>query len=201
MSPYAIRCNWCGRSTTVSAFFQVLTIGVLIVAALVVGGVVPVDAVTRYLPRGFLKDPPMPQRVAESPEASGRGEAPGGYGRPESRTAAENRRRERSRADEEADRRRASARREQQQTAAIGDDRCDSTDRINALAARYATWVASDLRLIACREVRQGFTADQLVASRGRPLSQVDSAAAQVWVYRDMRVVVQDDQVVAIRSN
>jgi len=200
MSPYAIRCNWCGRSTTVSAFFQVLTIGVLIVAALVIGGVMPVDAVTRYLPRGFLKDPPLPPQVAAPVEGSGRGEAPGGYGRPESRTAEENRRRERSRADEEAERRRR-AQREARQTAAVDDDRCDSTDRVNGLAARYATWSAADLRLIACRDVRQGFTSDQLIASRGRPLRQVDSAATQVWVYSDMSVVVADDRVVAIRSN
>ena len=198
MSPYAIRCNWCGRSTTVSAFFQVLTIGILIAAGLVVGGVMPLDAVTRYLPAGILERSPFRGRPVESAEAPGRGEAPGGYGRAESRGATEAR--EPSRADEEADRRRR-AQREARQTAAAGGEGCASIARLNALAARYDTWSAADLRLIACREVRHGFTTDQLRASRGRPLREVDSAATRVWVYRDMRVVVQDDQVVAIRNN
>ena len=199
MSPYAIRCNWCGRSTTVSAFFQVATIGVLIAAALVVGGVMPLDAVTRYLPAGLLDDSPFRQRPMETAEGPGRGEAPGGYGRPESRTATDERSGQ-SRADEEEDRRRR-AQREARQSATATGGGCASTARVNALAARYDSWSAADLRLIACREVREGFTSDQLIASRGRPLRQVDSAASKVWVYRDMRVVVQDDQVVAIRSN
>jgi hypothetical protein len=196
MSPYAARCNWCGRSTTVSAFFQVATIGVLIAAALVVGGVMPVDAVTRYLPAGILKDSPLRQPAPESATGSGRGEAPGGYGRPESRSGSSDRRP--SRADEEEARRRQASRRQRQVTGAT--DRCDSADRITSLANRYP-WAASDLRLIACREVREGFTEDQLIASRGRPSRQVDSAGSEVWVYRDMRVVVQADRVIAIRNN
>ena len=201
MSPYAIRCNWCGRSTTVSAFLQVLTIGVLIAAALVVGGVIPVDAVTRYVPAGFLKDPPLPGAVSASAEGSGRGEVPGGYGRPESRTAAANRGRDRSRADEEAERRRQADRRARQQRQTAAVDRCDSDEHINALASRYDTWAAADLRLIACREVRQGFTEDQVIASRGRASRQVDSAGTRVWVYRDIQVVLHAGQVIAIRSN
>ncbi len=50
MPPYAVRCGWCGRSTTVSAFLQVTSIAVVIVGALVVAGVVPMSRITRYIP-------------------------------------------------------------------------------------------------------------------------------------------------------
>ena len=40
---YAVRCTWCGRSTSVSAFFQVVSIAVIVVAALLFTGIIPVQ--------------------------------------------------------------------------------------------------------------------------------------------------------------
>ena len=54
MSRYASRCNECGRSTTLSAFFQVGSLGVLIVAILMLGGVMPSSALGFVLPRATI---------------------------------------------------------------------------------------------------------------------------------------------------
>jgi len=190
ISSYASRCTWCGRSTTVSAFLQVVAFATLIVAALVVGGVVPVGAFTRFLPTGWIDRSPLPPRSTETGEVTGGGGAAGGgrggYGAVPSA--------EQQRRDEPS---------EQAERATAGRPRCDSPERINALAARHDDWDRSDLALIACRRLREGFTEAQLVAARGRPLRRMtpDSASGmEVWVYRDLRVVLDRDRIVSIRE-
>ena len=50
MPSYAVRCGWCGRSTTVSAFLQVFSIAVVVVGGLVLAGVMPMSSITRHIP-------------------------------------------------------------------------------------------------------------------------------------------------------
>ena len=183
-----------------SAFLQVVAFATLIVAALVAGGVVPVGAFTRFLPTNWIEGSPLPPRSAEATEGAGGGGgqgggARGGYG---SVPTAEQQRREeaRSRAEERE-------RAERAERAAAGRPGCDSPERIDALAARHDDWDRNDLALIACRRLREGFTEEQLVAARGRPLRRMtpDSASGmEVWVYRDMRVVLDRDRIVSIRE-
>jgi hypothetical protein len=199
ISSYASRCTWCGRSTSVSAFLQVVAFGTLIVAALFVGGLLPVTALTRYLPSNWLKASPLPPRSpAASEGAAGGGAAQGsgaGYGAVAGpgqtsdggRPAASNSGRERDRDDP---------------AAAIGPD-CGSDARINLLAVRYADWSRDDLGLIACGRLREGFSPDQVTAARGRPLRRTrpdGQSSLEVWVYRDIRVVLDGDRVASIRE-
>lgn len=197
MSPYAARCNWCGRSTSASAFLQVLTLAAMVLAILVLAGVMPMASVSAMLPDGWLKKSPLPMQTAEVGGAGSGGgstgsRARGGYGSVEER----NREVERTRRETEA--------REKDQRARLtaAGSKCDSETRIDALAARHETWTREDLALIACRQVATGFSTDQLIAARGRPLRRIrpdGAATAEVWVYRDMRVVVEGDRAVSIR--
>jgi hypothetical protein len=190
ISSYAARCNWCGRSTTVSGFLQVLTLGVLVLAALVVGGVVPLGTFTRYLPTNWIEAAPLPAQTGAVPAGGGDrggqggGSAAAGVGAPVSR-----------------DRERPASRAEERQTSSLPD--CDSPQRIALLAVRHAEWNRDDLALIACRKLREGFSDEQVVAAQGRPLRRLspDTASGmEVWVYRDMRVVLERDRVVSIRQ-
>jgi len=199
ISSYASRCTWCGRSTSVSAFLQVIAFATLIVAALFVGGLLPASALTRYLPSNWLKASPLPARSAESPEgAGGGGSAQGsgaGYGavtapaQPSDggRPAASTSGRERDRDD---------------RSAAGGPD-CASDARINLLSVRYADWSRDDIALVACGRLREGFSAEQVTAARGRPLRRTrpgGESSLEVWVYRDIRVVLDGNRVVSIRE-
>lgn len=173
----------------------------LIVAALVVGGVVPVAAFTRYLPANWLKESPLPARSAEAAEGAGggggSGSRRGGYGAVEARAEAEQRRRDAASRAEERER----AEREEREAASRPG--CDSETRVNLLSVRFGDWSREDLALIACRRLREGFTEEQLVASRGRPLRRTrptGQPGTEVWVYRDMEVVLEADRVVSIRQ-
>ena len=202
ISAYASRCTWCGRSTTVSAFLQVTAFAVLILAALFVGGVVPLGAFTRYLPTHWIQDSPLPPRSTQATEGAGGGGgqgggARGGYGAVGTQTAEQQRREAARSASEERER---AERAERQAASRPG---CDSPERIDALAARHEGWDRNDLALIACRQLREGFSEEQLVAARGRPLRRMTpdtTSGIEVWVYRDIRVVLDRDRIVSIRT-
>lgn len=202
ISSYASRCTWCGRSTTVSGFLQVTAFATLIVAALVVGGVVPVGAFTRFLPTNWLKESPLPPRSTEATEGAGGGGAQGGgarggYGAVGTQTPEQQRREAARSAAEER------ARAERAERLAASRPGCDSPERIDALAARHADWDRNDIALIVCRRLREGFSEAQLVAARGRPLRRMtpdSTSGMQVWVYRDIRVLVDGDRIVSIRQ-
>ena len=199
MSGYASRCNECGRSTTLSAFFQVGSLGVLIVAGLMVAGVMPASALGFLLPRGWeWSDSPLPKRTAtaEASVAGGSGGGSGlgqvfGYGASGQAAAAE---RERDRGAEEGP--------GVSDKGASRDPACDSEGSIRRLAERHPNWDRFDLTLIACDRVRVGFTGEQVQASLGRPLRRQTArgAAAEVWIYRDTRLVLERDRVVSIRE-
>jgi len=199
ISSYASRCTWCGRSTSVSAFLQVIAFATLIVAALFVGGLLPATALTRYLPSNWLKASPLPSRSPSTSEGAGGGGAPqgggagygavAGPGQPSDgrRPAASTTERERDRDD---------------RSAASGPN-CGSDARISVLSVRYPDWSRDDLALIACGRLREGFSADQVTAARGRPLRRTrpeGESSLEVWVYRDIRVVLDGDRVASIRE-
>ena len=82
------------------------------------------------------------------------------------------------------------------------DSACDSEAQIRRLAERHPAWDRFDLGLIACDRVRVGFTGEQVQASLGQPLRRqtAPGAPAEVWVFRDIRVVLELDRVVSIRE-
>lgn len=183
-----------------TAFFQVASIGVLIVAALIIGGVMPLSSIAFMLPRGFLEseETPLPPRRVTAAIDGDRGAGGGGGSGPDfgygAGVAAQV-------TDEERDGRSPGAAAVSTKGASR-DPGCDSEGELRRLAGRYPEWSRPDLALIACDRVRLGFTAEQVQASRGRPLRRqtASGAAAEVWIYRDIRVVLERDRVVSIRE-
>lgn len=207
MPPYAVRCGWCGRSTTVSAFVQVISIAVVIVGALVVAGVVPMSRITRYIPG--LRTEAGPAVVAadvsplpdQSPPADVSPSAPGSpaSSRPLRRAAEppSNRGGDHTKSDNGT----VAGPATQALTARVA---CDAEDRVDALAAQHPGWGRAELILIACRKVGVGFTGDQVIASIGRPrrVNRPDGASqVEEWVYRTQRVVLERGQVVSVRPS
>ncbi|HEU4829493.1 MAG TPA: hypothetical protein VFT04_09875 [Gemmatimonadales bacterium] len=199
MSRYASRCNECGRSTTLSAFFQVGSLAVLIVAILMVGGVLPMTTLGSVLPRGWFDgDSPLPERKAAaeaSVAAGGGGQGSGrvfGYGASGDAPITEQARGEGG--SEEGP--------TVSEKGASRDPACNSEGAIRRLAERHPDWDRYDLGLIACDRVRLGFTDAQVQASLGRPLRRqtAPGSAAEVWIYRNIRVVLERDRVVSIRE-
>jgi hypothetical protein len=197
MPPYAARCSWCGRSTTVSAFLQVLSITVVVVGALVIAGVVPMSTVRKYVPGlgsgtegGLVASVDQPPPADVSPAPPGSPAAP----RPARRAA-------------EASSRRAAASGvvAGPETQALIDSGagCDAPSRVDALAARHPDWARESAVLVSCGKIALGFTSDQVIAAKGRP-RQIErpQGASQVeeWVYRAQRVVLEQGRVVSVRQ-
>jgi hypothetical protein len=202
MSRYASRCNECGRSTTLSAFFQVGSLAVLIVAILMVGGVMPASALGFVLPRGWLDgDSPLPERKTTA-EASVAGGSAGGGGEGSGRVFGYGA----SGAPPVTEAERGSGGPEEgpavSEKGASRNPACNSEGAIRRLAERHPEWDRYDLSLIACDRVRLGFTGEQVQASIGRPFRRQTArgSAAEVWVYRDIRVVLERGRVVSIRE-
>jgi hypothetical protein len=207
MPAYAVRCGWCGRSTTVSAFLQVLSIAVVVVGGLVIAGVVPLSSITSRIPgletRAGLPTAPMDP----SPEPDQVAAAPGSPAAP--RTASREVEGSRSRADEEEARRAAEPRSRRgveagpvAQALTSDGNSCESADRVDALAAKHSGWSRADLLLISCGKVAEGFSTDQVIAALGRPRSINRPAGASLvedWVYRSQRLVVERGSVVSVR--
>ena len=205
MGAYASRCNWCGRSSGVSTFFQLVTLAGIIVAALGVVGVMPLSSLSIILPDSWVNDTPMlPQATetatgtgAPAPSGSSSRRSPGGYGSPATAAGRATDEKAQSRADREAaDRRRGVV--IGPAGAASDTATCASPPAVTALGLRYGSWSRADLELIACRRIRTGFTADQVTAALGRPRRQLESgdgSGTAVWIYRDRRVVLERGSV------
>jgi hypothetical protein len=200
MSRYASRCNECGRSTFLSAFLQVGSLTVLIIAGLIVGGVMPASTFGFILPRGWLDgDSPLPERrtTAEASAAAGAAGGGGGPGRVFGYGASGTPVTEQARGSGGAEEGPTVS-----EKGASRDPACNSEGAVRRLAERHPGWDRYDLSLIACDRIRLGFTDEQVQASLGRPLRRQTArgSAAEVWVYRDIRVVLERDRVVSIRE-
>jgi hypothetical protein len=213
MPAYAARCGWCGRSTTVSAFLQVLSIAVIAVGGLVIAGVVPLSSITRHIP-GLAVNAGLPQAplsaeagAAEPAPAPGSPSAPRTAGREveesRSRADAEQRRRDQERSDRQQPATSSQSAGPGTQALTSGPASCESPDRVDALARAHADWSRADLLLISCGKVAEGFTTKQVIAALGRPRSvNRPSGASQVeeWVYRNQRLVMERGTVVSVRK-
>ena len=206
MPSYAVRCGWCGRSTTVSAFLQVLSIAVVVVGGLVIAGVMPLSSITRHIP-GLETRAGLPTVEADAEAAPAEAAAaPGSPAEPKERRTP-NAERQASAAEGQASgvRRPASGAEAGPGTQALtaGANRCESQDRVDALARQHADWSRADLLLISCGKVAVGFSTDQAIAALGRPRSvNRPSGASQVeeWVYRSQRLVLERGSVVSVRK-
>lgn len=199
MPAYAVRCSWCGRSTTVSAFFQVISITAIVVAALIVAGVLPMARVRQYIPGLETTASPLPPRdqTVQSGGGSGSGKSPGGYGTVGSAAPAEQT---------------GGDSRNRQGPAAPGgtmalkadvESTCDAPALVATLTRQHPDWAVADVVLVSCGRVRTGFTAEQVRASLGRPLRVMEpggESVAEVWVYRTRRVVMERGVVVSVRE-
>ena len=167
-----------------------------------VSGVMPASALGFVLPRGWLdgKDSPLPPRrtTAEAGVASTSGTGGGGDGRVFGYGASG------SAAMSEREGAAGSAAEGPgvSEKGASRNPACNSEGAIRRLAERHPDWDRYDLSLIACDRVRLGFTGEQVKASIGRPVRRqtAPGSAAEVWVYRDIRVVLERGRVVSIRE-
>ena len=77
---YAVKCTWCGRSTFVSAFFQVISLAVVTVALLLITGALPFAKLVDWYP-GLERFAPRAAATstAAGPVESGQG-GQGGQG-------------------------------------------------------------------------------------------------------------------------
>ena len=171
-----------------SAFFQVISLAVVTVALLLITGVLPFAKLVDWYP-GLQRF--APRAAATSTEAgpveSGQGGQGGrGYGEVGAVTPGG-----------------------QGGSGAAGRPPADADDAACATGARARTlalanpgWSAGDVGLIACRQVRAGFTEAQVRAALGNPREVKEPSGASpvsVWVYRQQRVVFERDTVVGVR--
>jgi hypothetical protein len=204
MPPYAARCSWCGRSTTVSAFLQVLSITVVVVGALVIAGVVPMSTVRKYVPGlGSGTEAGVVASVDQPPPADVSPDAPGSPAAPRTAQAAEP---PSPRAAEASSRRAAaSGGVAGPVTQALSDSGagCDAPSRVDALAARHPDWARESAVLVSCGKIALGFTSDQVIAAKGRP-RQIErpqgASLVEDWVYRALGVVLELGRVVSVRQ-
>jgi hypothetical protein len=201
MPAYAVRCGWCGRSTTVSAFFQVVSIAVVVVAGLVIAGVMPMSTITRHIP-GLAVNAGLPQ--APMSAEAGPAEAAAAPGSPAAPRVA---RQQQAASDQRPKSSRQPASSSQTagpgtQALTAGAANCESADKVDALAKVHAGWSRADLLLISCGKVTEGFTTEQVIASIGRPRSvnrPKGASLVEEWVYRNQRLVVERGTVVSVR--
>jgi hypothetical protein len=71
--------------------------------------------------------------------------------------------------------------------------------RLSRLGHGRQDWDDEVRALISCRQVRPGFSADQLRAALGRPAKVVRrDSGEEEWIYNQQRVVVKDGRVISI---
>lgn len=186
---YAVKCTWCGRSTFATAFFQVVSLAVVTVALLLITGVLPFAQVVEWYP-GLSKWAPQPaasSAAAGPAEGGGSTLPPGGYGTVGGTGQAQQQ---------------TDGRTDGRDQGRQGDEDCATGARATTLALANPGWSAGDVGLIACRQVRAGFTEDQVRAALGSPRQVMEPSGASpvsVWVYRRQRVVFERDTVVGVR--
>ena len=196
---YAVKCTWCGRSTFVSAFFQVISLAVVTVALLLITGALPFSQVVEWYP-GLAKWAPQSTAVmggrngeSDGADAQTGGQGGRGYGEvgavtPGGRDGAGGEPRARTGG--------------QGGQGGQDDSACATGARARTLALANPGWSAGDVGLIACRQVRAGFTEAQVRAALGNPREVKEPGGASpvsVWVYRQQRVVFERDTVVGVR--
>lgn len=76
---------------------------------------------------------------------------------------------------------------------------CADSSAIGRLVSRYPKWADSDLGLIACGNVRTGFSGDQVRASLGKPVRVTrDGPAREKWQYDGITVLVEQGRVISV---
>jgi hypothetical protein len=78
---------------------------------------------------------------------------------------------------------------------------CNVADsaRLSHLVREHQDWDEQVRALVSCRQVRPGFSVDQLRAAVGKPAKVVRrDAGGEEWIYNNLRVVVKDGQVTAV---
>jgi hypothetical protein len=88
----------------------------------------------------------------------------------------------------------------QARRSASGEGACANPDssRVKQLERQHG-WDRSVLHLVACGQIRRGFTVEQLEASLGNPRSVVRRESGQeAWVYAGFSVTVRNGVVVGV---
>jgi hypothetical protein len=197
MSTNDSTCPWCGRSPWLGTVLQLLVAGCLVLGATIFSGVLPWSSVSRFLhidQDDDLAVTSQAPRPASRPEHGGSGARSQNDAIPSSRRDGD---RQRS---EEASAVATSESSRSQRSAA--DASCASPDRIRQLTQLHREWSQRDAALIACGELRNGFTTSQVEAALGRPPEVVQDSSGrgrEEWVYGQTRVTVEGGRVVRVR--
>ena len=81
----------------------------------------------------------------------------------------------------------------------IGSLGCADSSAIGRLISRYPNWADSDLGLIACGNVRSGFSGDQARAALGKPVRITrDGPAREKWQYDGVTLLVEQGRVISV---
>jgi hypothetical protein len=174
----------------VSAFFQVVSLAVVTVALLLITGVLPFAQLVEWYPglQRFAPRPAATSAQAGPDDAQGGqgGQGVRGYGEVGAVTPG---------GQDGQDGRGG-------QGGQVADEACATGPRARTLALAHPDWSTGDVGLIACRQVRAGFTEAQVRAALGSPREVMEPSGASpvsVWVYRQQRVVFERDTVVGVR--
>jgi hypothetical protein len=190
MSSYASSCPWCGRSLLLSAFTQLVGLGIAVGVGLMLTGIVSWDELKSAVHlRGILVGDVRPPggevvETADRPRGGGgvRAVAPGSASRERKTPAKESRREPRAR--------------KSGITIGVG---CDSTARAEALRRLHPDWPEWVRRTAGCGQVAVDFDSEQVKASLGEPDSIVrDGAGREVWIYGTRRIELRRGRVAAV---
>lgn len=187
VSSHAARCPWCGHSTGASTLIQLVFVALMVAGAGFVTGLLPWNPVARFVHLHVSSDQtyefgsqPAVDQAGDLVTADGSGSTSarsGGGGSASSRPAGDVR----------------------PTTTRSEPAECDSPGRLDRLASRYQGWSRTDLALIACRRIRQGFSEAQVVAALGGPVTVNRSGRREVWQYAGRSITLEDGKVVAGR--
>lgn len=187
ISPHTTTCPWCGRSVVGSVLVQMTIAAVLVVGVASFTGLVNWSRMLPHL--SFSEPAPTSPTARSGPRRAEQG----------GRTVMD-------RIFEASPDSRARVERVSKMAASVATEGtgkgCGVVDssKIRTLVRRYNGWNDRVLALVACGQVRRGFTADQARAALGDPVSVLPQTetGAEVWVYGDLKLTIRDGRVASV---
>jgi hypothetical protein len=175
-APHTSVCPWCGRSVILGIIVQLGVAGVLLLGVATLTGIIDWSRLVHsVVPQGMTAAPDVAQPTARVTGAGGKPLV--------------------DRAFEALPAPNPAGKGAQPPSCNVSD-----SARLSRIDREHADWNDQVRALISCRQVRPGFNVDQLRAAMGRPAKVVRSdSGGEEWIYKHVRVIVKDGQVVAVK--
>src|SRR5436190_1342781 len=175
-APHTSVCPWCGRSVVLGVIVQLGVAGALLTGIATFTGIIDWSRLVHVvIPQGMTTEVDAPPPSAQRPGDEGKPLLDRAFKalpppEPPGRSA-------------------------QVPNCNVAD-----SARLSHLGREHQDWDEQVRALISCRQVRPGFNVDQLRAAMGRPAKVVQSdSGGEEWIYHQLRVVVKDGQVTAVK--